>query len=218
MNFLHSFPPPPLSHLLPSFLPLPSSFPPPSFCFLPPLFPPSPPPSSESELQVDDRSHQPVTTLPFTELDLVEEQAPHKPHNSFQLLPATSEISASIIDNPLESSVELGVDIAMSSSQNNTVGEQLMSQHLAGGNSRPQAFQWSEHSSAFFKPIVSGVQGGGVETSETDEEKSHHLIKPTPAPSIFLNDSNVALRLLSPTRPRYSGAKCKMCSKRLGGL
>ena len=146
---------------------------------------------------MDDRSQQPVSTLTFSDFPEDTDLPPTK-SRKLHLFPASSEISASVVDNPLESSVEMGVDIAMSSSQNSTVSKNLMSQHLGGDRTHPHTFQWSENSSAFFKPIASEGQGSMVETSETDEEKTKHvhLIKP----SILINDSE----RLSPKTPPHS--------------
>lgn len=146
-----------------------------------------------------------MADLTFSELPFADDNCISSSHK-LNLLPASSEISASVIDNPLESSIEMGVDIAMSSSQNTTFGSELMSQHLEDTKPHSQdiephqhGFHWSEGSSAFFKPIVSGVHSG-METSETDEEKTHHLMI-KPAPSILLNDAEMRL---SPLSPPYS--------------
>ena len=72
-----------------------------------------------------------------------------------------------------------------------------MSQHLKDSAiTGPCDLQWSKESSAFFKPIVMAERG---ESSKTDEEKSHNLIKPTPMPpSILLNDSEMRLPVSPP--------------------
>ena len=175
---------------------------------------------------MDDRSQQSAVDLTFSELPFAEDDCINSSHK-FNILPASSEISASVIDNPLESSIEMGVDIVMSSSQNTTFGSELMSRHLEDTKSHPQAiephphgFHWSEGSSAFFKPIVSGVQSG-VETSETDEEKTHHLMI-KPAPSILLNDAEMRLSPLSPPYSRVGPTHNPLCPgtewKKIGGL
>lgn len=147
---------------------------------------------------MDDKS---VSTVSFAALNLptIEDCVNSSPSShKLHLLPASSEISASVLEgaDPLESSLEMGVDIALSNSQNTAVGSELMSQHLEGGKARPKEFQWSERSSAFFKPIGAGLAGDETSHGQTDEEKSHQLIKPRP--SIFVNDSEMSLSPLSP--------------------
>jgi len=92
-----------------------------------------------------------------------------------------------VIDNPLEASVEMGVDVAMSKSQNDTTGHQLLTQHFGR---HPSGFHVEK---AYFKPI------------QTDEEKleldrvahSHpNVLKPTPV--IYVNDSELQLSPLTP--------------------
>ncbi len=81
-----------------------------------------------------------------------------------------------------------------------------MSQHLKNVSNRPlppHGLQLGEAaSSAFFKPIVSDADSRMRGSSQTDEEKSSHLIKPTP--SIFINDSEMQLSPLAPPSNRGS--------------
>ena len=83
--------------------------------------------------------------------------------------------------------MELGVDVAMSRSQNDTTGHQLLTQHFGR---HPSGFHVEK---AYFKPI------------QTDEEKlesdrvahSHpDVLKPTPV--IYVNDSELQLSPLTP--------------------
>ena len=165
----------------------------------------------ESDLTANDKKQPPISTLTFDELDLPkaspdrEGTLPRK----LQFMQASSELSARIVtDDLLESSVEEGVDISLSSSPN--LKHELMSQHLkqtaqVGGHSPSSPFKWSGGSSAFFRPVTSGEarSGKGFEEEEegnwqTDEEKSRNLARPTP--SIFLNDSEMRLSPQPPAR------------------
>lgn len=116
-----------------------------------------------------------------------------------KVLSGPSEIVANVIDNPLEASVELGSEVALSGSQNDAGGARLMSRHLSdeGGaplKSLPLQLGEKKAGSAFFKPIV-GLPA-------TDELKlgaaeSMKLFKPTP--TIRVNDADLKL---SPGSPR----------------
>ena len=116
-----------------------------------------------------------------------------------KVLTGPAEIAANVIDNPLEASVELGSEVALSGSQNDMGGARLMSRHVSseGGaplKSLPLRLGEKKAGSAFFKPIVG--------PSATDELKlgaaeSIKLFKPTP--TIRVNDADLRL---SPGSPR----------------
>ena len=149
---------------------------------------------------VDDKKQQSVVTLSFNEADLPRpSDNDHTLPRKLQFMQATSELSARVMEDSLESSVEEGVDISLSSSQNSRPGQDLMSQHLKQMKNKlpPTNLKWSGESSAFFRPVVAGdVQDGTEEEGnwQTDEEKSQNLVRPT----IFLNDSEVKLSPQSP--------------------
>jgi flagellar biosynthesis chaperone FliJ len=123
------------------------------------------------------------------------EGTPHK----MKVLTGPTEIAANVIDNPLEASVELGSEVALSGSQNDMGGARLMSRHISSEGGAPLkslALRLGEKKagSAFFKPIVG--------PSATDELKlgaaeSNKLFKPTP--TIRVNDADLRL---SPGSPR----------------
>ena len=116
-----------------------------------------------------------------------------------KVLTGPTEIAANVIDNPLEASVELGSEVALSGSQNDMGGARLMSRHISSEGGAPLkslALRLGEKKagSAFFKPIVG--------PSATDELKlgaaeSNKLFKPTP--TIRVNDADLRL---SPGSPR----------------
>ncbi len=148
-----------------------------------------------------------MATLSFSDLDVPkpmerENSVPRK----LQFMQPSSELSACIVPSgdPLECSVEEGVDISLSSSQNSKSGGQaLLSQHLKqerGSSGQAASFKWSGDSSAFFRPI--GREGGVAREEEgnwqTDEEKSLNLARPMP--TIFLNDSEMRLSPQSPLK------------------
>ena len=125
-----------------------------------------------------------------------------------KFLKASTEESAREIDDPLESSVEMGVDITLSRSQNDSFGEQLMAQHLGKGNriAPAEVGQAAGVSplgqDSLFKPIPR------IEL-KTDEEKQsaaaaaaansgseQNILRPNPM--IYVNDSELRLSPLSP--------------------
>ena len=121
---------------------------------------------------------------------------PHK----LKVLTGPSEIAANVIDNPLEASVELGSEVALSRSQNDARGVKLMSHNVISGEGRgrltnvPLKLGEKKAGSAFFKPIMG--------LGETDELKlgaaeNVKLFKPTP--TIRVNDADLRL---SPGSPR----------------
>ena len=121
------------------------------------------------------------------------------------MLSGTSEIVANVIDNPLEASVELGSEVALSHSQNDATGERLMTRHLSGSNGPlsnlpPLRPGQKKAGSAFFRPITTSSSSSGE--GETDEAKvgvtqGVRLFAPTP--TIRLNDDELRL---SPGSPR----------------
>jgi len=171
----------------------------------------------ESDLMANDKKQQPISMPTFDDLDLPK-STPERVNSlprKLQFVQASSELSARIVtEDLLESSVEEGVDISLSSSQNSKPGHELMSQHLkkkaeVGGHSDSSSspFKWSKESSVFFQPIsTSGEVGPGKGEQEeeeegnwqTDEEKSRNLARPMP--SIFLNDSEMRLSPLPPAK------------------
>ena len=100
-----------------------------------------------------------------------------------------------MVDNDLESSIELGVDATMARSNEDTTGRDLMAQHFP--KMRPCGELKLGGELSAFRPI---------KQPETDEEKlgsgsessgkAHHLVKPTPV--IRVNDSEVQLSPVSP--------------------
>ena len=150
---------------------------------------------------------QPPSLLDFSDLSHPHESK--KTERSLRLLKASTELSARVLEthSSLESGVEIGVDATLSTSHNERTGEQLMEQHIGrgavegGGLVSPTSAgpHMGGEGSAFFKPISS---------METDEEKlvqergkMQMLIKPTPAPRIFLNEDELRLSPLSPHPP-----------------
>lgn len=151
---------------------------------------------------MEDKTQQPITTVPFTELALRSSEQDSSTPLRLRFLQASSELSASVINDSLESSIEEGIDISLSGSQNAHTGQDLMTQHMKRTANKivPSSLKWSSESSAFFRPIIPGrghgegeVEGGSW---QTDEEKSKYLVKPTP--SILVNDSEVRLSPLTP--------------------
>ena len=122
------------------------------------------------------------------------DQTPRK----MKVLSGPSEIAANVVDNPLEASVELGSEVALSGSQNTVMGEKLMSHHLSravGGPLGNLSLQPGEKKagSAFFKPIIDIPATDELKLGATESVK---LFKPTP--TIRVNDAE----LRSPGSPR----------------
>ena len=141
-------------------------------------------------------------------LDFSDLSHPHESKHiqrSLKFLKASTEVSAEVIEDPLESSFELGVDVAMSNSPKDNRGEQLMGRvgglvggAMGGAGLVPSSggLQMGGQRSAFFKPIPRLAL-------ETDEQKLskdrlHPIVKPTPAPRIFVNESELQLSPLTP--------------------
>ena len=109
-----------------------------------------------------------------------------------RMLKATSELQADVVDNPLENSVEMGVEATLS--QSDITGQELMTKHIG---KHPSGLQLEQ---AYFKPIGSTLE------SETDESKleseklksdtTPHILKPRPL--IYVNDSELRLSPMSP--------------------
>ena len=123
------------------------------------------------------------------------EGTPHK----MKVLTGPSEIAANVIDNPLEASVELGSEVALSGSQNDMGGARLMSRHFGSEGSAPLkslSIQLGEKraGSAFFKPIVGLPATDELKLGAAESVK---LFKPTP--TIRVNDADLRL---SPGSPR----------------
>lgn len=113
------------------------------------------------------------------------------------MLKASSELQANVVEETLGSSVEVGVEAALSHSHNDTSGQQLLTKHLG---KHPSGLQLEQ---AYFKPIKMQMQM----QSATDESKlgldkrsaatgTAQLVKPTPV--IFVNDSELQLSPMSP--------------------
>lgn len=115
------------------------------------------------------------------------ESTPHK----MKVLSGPSEIAANIIDNPLEASVELGSEVALSGSQNDTTGERLMDRHVGSLGNLSLHPGEKKAGSAFFKPISSGFASAETDETKLGVSENLRLIKPTP--TIRLNDSELSL-------------------------
>ena len=122
-----------------------------------------------------------------------------------RILKSSSEVSANILHDPLEGSVEVGVETALSSSHNDTTGQELMTQHLG---KYPSGLRLEQ---AFFKPIQSKLE------SETDESKlgsekrssaSYSTNDTTKLcrPIIYVNDTEMNLSPMSPPTAMGGGA------------
>ncbi len=136
-------------------------------------------------------------------LDFSDLSHPYESRNiqkSLRFLKAPLEQSASVIENPLESSIELGVDPTLSSSHGNSTGGELMERNLGPGSTERDALirntdarQMGGEGSAFFRPI-------GMETDEQklgrELNRQHLQIKLTPR--IYLNENEIKLSPLSP--------------------
>ena len=126
----------------------------------------------------------------------------------YKLLKASKEICASVVDDGLESSIELGVDATMARSNEDTTGRDLMAQHFQHKLRPCNDLKIGGESSAF-RPI---------KVPETDEEKlgseagrSHLLVKPTPV--IYVNDSELQLSPLATKFPIIDGSDATTVGK-----
>ena len=112
------------------------------------------------------------------------------------ILKASSEVSANVIDNPLEESVELGVETALSSSHNATTGHKLLTQHLG---KHPSGVQLQQ---AYFKPILMSETDESKLESERQGSASTYGAELTTAkqhrPTIYVNDTEMKLSPMSP--------------------
>ncbi len=145
---------------------------------------------------MEDVNVQSPTLLDFSDLS-----HPHESQSiqrSLKFLKASSEQSASVVENPLESSVEMGVDAALASSHGNRTGSELMERHLGRGSVEGSGLLGAAggHRSAFFKPI--GLKTD-EEKLEQDSNRRHLLLKPTPR--IYLNENELQISPLSPPPP-----------------
>ena len=120
-----------------------------------------------------------------------------------KILSGSSEIVANVLESSLESSVELASEVALSESQNNTTGADLMAHHLSSLKHLPLQPGEKKAGSAFFRPISVGHQGDGGATDEVKLVKSLKLVKPTP--TIFVNDKELRLSPLTPPYATTSG-------------
>ena len=145
---------------------------------------------------MEDVNVQSPSLLDFSDLS-----HPHESQSiqrSLKFLKAPSEQSASVVENPLESSVEVGVDATLSSSHGNQTGSELMEQHLGRGSIEGGGLMAAAggQRSAFFKPI-------GLKTDEEklgqDSNTRHFLFKPTPR--IYLNENELQISPISPPPP-----------------
>ena len=100
--------------------------------------------------------------------------------------------------------MELADEVALSESQNNTSGSELMAHHLKHLSLQPGE---KKAGSAFFRPIGLGdhLPRGQGATDEVKLVKSLKLVKPTP--TIFLNDAELRL---SPLTPPYGSGKVEV--------
>ena len=98
--------------------------------------------------------------------------------------------------------MEMGVDVALSKSQNDTTGQQLLTQHLG---KHPSGLHLEK---AYFKPIQTDE-----EKLKSDQARKPHppILKPTPV--IYVNDSELRL---SPLTPPYGGGQLS-ATKKIGG-
>ena len=148
---------------------------------------------SQTEAEMEDVNIETPLFLDFSDLS-----HPHESRGiqkSLRFLKPPSEQSASIIENPLESSVELGVDPTLSNSHGSNTGAELMKQHLGlnSGERGSTVPEMGGQGSAFFKPI-------GIETDEQklglESERKHLQIKPTPR--IYLNENELKMSPVTP--------------------
>ena len=147
-----------------------------------------------TEEEIEDKTPQHLATLHFSN-DLTSSQSSNSLSQQYKVLKASKEISARVVDNDLESSIELGVDATMARSNEDTTGRDLMAQHFP--KMRPCGELKLGGELSAFRPI---------KQPETDEEKlesgsdssgkPHHLVKPTPV--IRVNDSEIQLSPISP--------------------
>ena len=149
-----------------------------------------------TEEEIEDKTPQHLSTIHFSN-DLTSSQSSSSLSQQYKVLKATKEISASIVDDGLESSVELGVDATMARSSEDTTGRDLMAKHFH--NLHPSSNVKLGGEMSAFRPI---------KLPETDEEKlgkstgkPHLLVKP--APVIYVNGSELQLSPLSPKMPKF---------------
>ena len=149
-----------------------------------------------TEEEIEDKTPQHLATLQFSD-SLASSPSSNSLSQQYKVLKASKEISARVVDNDLESSVELGVDATMARSNEDTTGRDLMAQHFP--KMRPCSDLKLGGEMSAFRPI---------KQPETDEEKlgsdsgkSRHLVKPTPV--IYVNDSEVQLSPCSPRKPVF---------------
>ena len=119
------------------------------------------------------------------------------------ILKASSEVSANVIDNPLEGSVELGVETALSSSHNATTGHKLLTQHLG---KHPSGVQLEQ---AYFKPILASETDESKLESEKQGSASAYGTELTTTklhrPTIYVNDTEMKLSPMSPPTTAMGG-------------
>lgn len=124
-----------------------------------------------------------------------------------KVLSGSSEIAANVIDNPLEASVELGSEVALSGSQNDATGVKLMSRHLSGINgplmNHPLHPGEKKTGSAFFRPINTYHRVGRTDELKVGAVENVKLF--SPAPTIRLNDTELHLSPGSPRNVQLGG-------------
>jgi len=100
--------------------------------------------------------------------------------------------------------LEMGVDVAMSKSQNDTTGQQLLTQPLG---KHPSGLHLEQ---AYFKPIQTDE-----EKLKSDQARQPQLPLLKPTPMIFVNDSELRLSPLTP--PSGGGQLTGTLGKKFGG-
>ena len=100
--------------------------------------------------------------------------------------------------------MEMGVDVAMSKSQNDTTGQQLLTQPLG---KHPSGLHLEQ---AYFKPIQTDE-----EKLKSDQARQPQLPLLKPTPMIFVNDSELRLSPLTP--PSSGGQLTGTLGKKFGG-
>ena len=149
----------------------------------------------QTEEEIEDKTPQHLSTIHFSN-SLTTSESSSTLSQQYKVLKATNEISASIVDDGLEASIELGVDATMARSSEDTTGRDLMAQHF--NKVKPCGDLKIGGQMSAFRPIK--VPETDEEKLESDERKSHLLVKPTPI--IYVNDSELPLSPLSPKFPQ----------------
>lgn len=150
------------------------------------------------EEEIEDKTPQHLSTINFSN-SLSASQLSNSLSQQYKFLRATNEISASVIDHDLESSVELGVDATVARSVEDTTGRDLMAQHF--NKLRPCGELKMGGELSAFRPIK--LPETDEEKLESDSGKSRLLVKP--APMIYVNDSELQLSPNSPLSKKFPG-------------